>query len=311
MPGSSLVARQRNSRGERRASAARRPRNQLPNAGACLATPKDSRSPGAIPRAGHPGGPSGQMSVRLRTRPGIRAAHAAANGPPAEMPSSAADSARTPSSTSAASSAQSASRRSRRGSVPPTPGRSGATMRNPSSRAAWVNRRADSRESASPWHNRTGAAPCSPVTSTAITLPSPRLTSIAPWSRVPAGRHQPAGPGSALVCGSAAAPANPGSSQQNQVRTVSGSHHRARRAERAAPDAPARRNADSARVAIALDTGCTASRTPSSGSWSGRRRWSIPAVSAGGSGRGASCELGGGSDRWYSPGLAPAAPPYG
>jgi transposase len=52
-------------------------------------------------------------------------------------------------------------------------------------------------------------------------------------------------------------------------------------------------------------------RTPSSGSWSGRRRWSIPAVSAGGSGRGASCELGGGSDRWYSPGLAPAAPPYG
>jgi len=275
VPGSSLVARQGNSHGERRASAARRPRDQLPNAGACLATPEDSRSPGAISRAGHPGGPSGQMSVRLRTRPGIRAAHAAANGPPAEMPGSAAGSARTPSSTSAASSAQSASRRSRRGSVPPVPGRSGATMRHPSSRAAWVNRRADSRESASPWHNRTGAAPCSPATSTAITLPSPRLTSIAPWSRVPADRHQRAGPGSALVRGSAAAPANPGSSRQSQVRTGSGSHHRARRAERAAPDAPPRRNAESARLTAVPGVGAAASRSPGYGALpAGRRRGS-------------------------------------
>ena len=55
MPGSSLVARRRNSRGERRASVARRPRNQPPNAGACLATSRESRSPDAIPRVGHPG----------------------------------------------------------------------------------------------------------------------------------------------------------------------------------------------------------------------------------------------------------------
>ena len=198
---------------------ARRPRNQPPNAGACLATAKDSRSPGAISRVGHPGGPSGQTSVRLRTRPGTRAAHAAANGPPAEMPSTATGSAATASSTSAASATQSASRPSRRESVPPTPGRSGATMHNPSSRAAWLNRRADSRESASPWHNRTGAAPCSPATSTAITLPSPRRTSIAPSSRVPAATNPPLrnrpGPRQRGLAG------NPGSSQQSQVRTVS------------------------------------------------------------------------------------------
>ena len=192
MPGSSLVARRRNSRGERRASVARRPRNQPPNAGACLATPRQSRSPDAIPRVGHAGRPSGETSMRLRTRPGIPAAHAAANGPPAEIPSSAAESTRNASSTSSASSTQSTSRRRRRGSVPPTPGRSGATTRNRSSRAACVNRRTDSRESASPWQNSTGAARWSPATSTLITLPSTRLTCIPPWSPVP-GARPPAG----------------------------------------------------------------------------------------------------------------------
>src|SRR5260370_10143807 len=54
---------------------------------------------------------------------------------------------------------------------------------------------------------------------------------------------------------------------------------RIRRSLRAGSALPA----DSARVAIALVTGCTASRTPGSGSCSGRRRWSIPAASAGGS----------------------------
>lgn len=107
-----------------------------------------------------------------------RAAHAAANGPPAETPSSAAGPAASSSSTSAASSVQSASRRRPRGSVPPMPGRSGVTRHNPSSSAAGANSRADSRESASPWQKRTGVPPCSPITSTAITLPSPRLTSI-------------------------------------------------------------------------------------------------------------------------------------
>ena len=201
MPGSSLVARRRNSPGERRASVARQPRNQPPNAGACRATARESRSPGAIPRVGHPGGPSGETSVRLRTRPGIPAAHAAANGPPAEIPSSAAASTPNASSTSLASSTQSTSRRRRRGSVPPTPGRSGATTHHPSSRAARVNRCADSRESASPWQHRSGVAPCSPTTSTAITLPSPRLTSIPTWSRVWVDPYYPPDLENALVCG--------------------------------------------------------------------------------------------------------------
>ena len=165
------------------------------------------------------------------------------------MPSSAADSARNPSSTSAASSAQSASRPSRRGSVLPVPGRSGAMMRNPSSRAAWVNRRADSRESASPWQSRTGAPPCSPATSTAITLPSSRRTSIAPWSRLPAGRYQPARPRKrpgprqrGLASKSWIFPAEPGPHR------LTASHHGARRAERGSLDVPPRRNADYALI---------------------------------------------------------------
>jgi len=113
--------------------------------------------------------------------------------PPAETPGSATGPAPAASRTSAASSTQSASRRRRRGSVRPIPGRSGATRRNPSSRAAWVNKCADSRESASPWQNRTGAAPCSPATSTAITLLSPRLTFILhDRAYRPAGANPPA-----------------------------------------------------------------------------------------------------------------------
>ena len=176
--GSPAATRRRNSRGQRRASAARRPRDQPPNSGACRVSPKESRSAAAIPRVGQPGGPSGETSVRLRARLGIPAAHAAANGPPAEMPSSAAVSARSTSSTSTASSTQSARHLIRRRSVPPVPGRSGAITRSPSSRAACPNQSADSRESARPWQRRTGDASCSPTTSTAITLPSPRHSSI-------------------------------------------------------------------------------------------------------------------------------------
>src|SRR5215469_7755262 len=181
--GSEVAVRSKNSRGERRASAARRPRNQPPNAGVRPAIAREARSPGAIPRVDQPGAPSGETSVRLRTRPGSAAAHAAAYGPPAETPNRSADSTRNASRTSAASSTQSASWLSWRGSVPPIPGRSGATRRNPSSDAARANHWADSRESASPWQNSTGTASGSPTTSTAITVPSPRRTSILTASR--------------------------------------------------------------------------------------------------------------------------------
>ena len=79
--GSPAATRRRNSRGQRRASAARRLRDQPPNAGACRASPRESRSPATIPRVGQLGRPSGETSVRLRVRLGILAAHAAANGP--------------------------------------------------------------------------------------------------------------------------------------------------------------------------------------------------------------------------------------
>jgi hypothetical protein len=42
-----------------------------------------------MPRVGQVSGPSGEISSRLRTQLGISAAHAAANAPPPEAPSSA------------------------------------------------------------------------------------------------------------------------------------------------------------------------------------------------------------------------------
>jgi len=69
------------------------------------------------------GGPSGEISSRLRTRWGISAAQAAANAPPPETPRSATEPTSNASRTRVASDTQSTTRFSRRASVPPMPGR--------------------------------------------------------------------------------------------------------------------------------------------------------------------------------------------